>query len=131
MAFRKRSSKRSKRSSNKTQATDKTQRDPVIVQQKPTEEVAKAVRAMPEAPAPVAPKVVAVSKYGKLEYFKEEFIDSLNKNPVDLLAYYDNAKKAYQTLRSSNLPGDDERATNSLHRLNELRRIVVDLGYPG
>ncbi len=119
--------------SRKTDTTDKTQKDPVVVQQKPAQEVAEAIRAIPETPAPAVEKPTPVStsgKYGELEFFKEEFIDELASNPSDLLGYYENQKRAHQARRSTNLPGDDENATKLLKRLNELRRIIKGLGYP-
>ena len=128
MAFqRNRSSRRSRR----TDTSDKTQKDPVVIQQKPTEEVAEAIRAIPKkpAPAPVVKETQPKSKYGELEFFTEQFIDDLVKIPADLMFYLSNQDKAYKAMRATNLPGDDERAAKLLARLNELRRICRDLGY--
>ena len=90
-----------------------------------------------EAPVVVEPVIVEVaaptSKYDSLNliFFTEEWIDKIHKNPADLLEYYSNLKKTHQAKRSTNLPGDDEAAREILKRLDELRRIVVFLGYPG
>ncbi len=130
MAFqRNRSSRRSRR----TDTTEKTQKDPVVVQQKPTKEVAEAIKAIPETPATIIedpdPISQKDSKYGELEFFTEEFIDNLAKVPADLMFYLSNQDKAYKAMRATNLPGDDERATKLLKRLNELRRVCRGLGY--
>ena len=131
------------RRNRKTETTDETQRDPVI-QRKPEPEVVEAIRAIPEeerivVPVPVKAKAKVVektdplpeaeSKYGALEFFTEEFIDNLAKVPADLMFYLNNQEKAYKAKRATNLPGDDERATELLKRLNELRRVCKKLGY--
>lgn len=124
-----RSSRFIPRRSRKTDTSDRTQQDPVVIQQKPEPAVIEAIQAMPDTPsAPAQDKPAAATE---LKFFKQEFIDKLAKHPPDLLFYYDNAKKALQAMRSSNLPGDDERAATLTERLAELRRIVKGLGYPG
>lgn len=128
MAFKKRSSRRSRR----TNVGETTQKDPVVVQQKPEPKVVEAIRAIPEtpAPAPVVEKPApAGGKYGELKFFQEKFIDDLVKVPADLMFYLNNQEKAYKAMRATNLPGDDERAAKLLTRLNELRRVIKGLGY--
>jgi len=116
----------------KTDTTDRSPKDPVVVQRAPEPAVVEAIQAIPETPAPVVEKPTPVSKdgkYGKLEFFTEGFINNLLKNPSDFLEYLKNLKARHTLKRATNLPGDDEEADRILQQLNELNRIKKDMGY--
>lgn len=140
----------------KTNSGERTQKDPVVVQQAPPKKVVEAIRELPEEPKVVVPvpakvetevidekdalpepedfgaeEVKAPDPFDHIDrkYFNDAWIEQHHANPADILSIFDSLKKQHTRLRALRSPGSADQIRIAFEKLEELRKILQTLGY--